>query len=94
MNIYVGNLHYGLSEDELRNVFSEYGDVDSVKIITDKFSGRSKGFGFVSMPNDDDAQRAIDELNDSDLKGRNMKVNQARTRSDNDYKRGYNSYNR
>lgn len=94
MNIYVGNLHYGLSEDDLRNVFLEYGDVDSVKIITDKFSGRSKGFGFVDMPNDQDAQRAIDELNDTDLKGRNMKVNQARVKSQNDDRRGYNSYNR
>jgi RNA recognition motif-containing protein len=94
MNIYVGNLHYGLSEDDLKNVFLEYGDVDSVKIITDKFSGRSKGFGFVDMPNDEDAQRAIDELNDSDLKGRNMKVNQARAKTENDNRRGYNSYNR
>jgi len=94
MNIYVGNLHYGLSEDDLKNVFLEYGAVDSVKIITDKFSGRSKGFGFVDMPNDDEAQRAIDELNDTDLKGRNMKVNQARAKSDNDDRRSYNSYNR
>ncbi len=94
MNIYVGNLHYGLSEDDLKNVFLEYGDVDSVKIITDKFSGRSKGFGFVDMPNDEDAQRAIDELNDTDLKGRNMKVNQARAKTENDNRRGYNSYNR
>jgi RNA recognition motif-containing protein len=94
MNIYVGNLHYGLSEDDLKNVFLEYGDVDSVKIITDKFSGRSKGFGFVDMPNDEEAQRAIDELNDSDLKGRNMKVNQARAKTENDNRRGYNSYNR
>ncbi|MCF6239913.1 MAG: RNA-binding protein [Bacteroidales bacterium] len=94
MNIYVGNLHYGLSEDDLKNVFSEYGDVESVKIITDKFSGRSKGFGFVDMPNDEEAQRAIDELNDTDLKGRNMKVNQARAKTENDNRRGYNSYNR
>ncbi len=94
MNIYVGNLHYGLSEDDLKNVFLEYGDVDSVKIITDKFSGRSKGFGFVDMPNDEEAQRAIDELNDTDLKGRNMKVNQARAKTENDNRRGYNSYNR
>lgn len=94
MNIYVGNLHYGLTEDDLRNVFLEYGDVESVKIITDKFSGRSKGFGFVDMPNDEEAQRAIDELNDTDLKGRNMKVNQARAKTENDNRRGHNSYNR
>ncbi len=94
MNIYVGNLHYGLSEDDLRNVFLNYGEVDSVKIITDKFTGRSKGFGFVDMPDDNDAQRAIDELNDTDLKGRNMKVNQARAKGENENRRGYNSYNR
>jgi len=84
MNIYVGNLHYGLTEDELKGVFAEYGEVESVKIITDKFSGRSKGFGFVEMPNDEDGQKAVEELNDADLKGRNMKVNQAREKSDND----------
>ena len=94
MNIYVGNLHYGLTEDELKNVFLEYGDVDSVKIITDKFSGRSKGFGFVDMPNDEEGQKAIDALNDSDLKGRNMKVNQARDKNENqNNRRSYNSYN-
>jgi len=84
MNIYVGNLHYALTEDELKGVFAEYGEVESVKIITDKFSGRSKGFGFVEMPNDEDGQKAVEELNDADLKGRNMKVNQAREKSDND----------
>ena len=83
MNIYVGNLHYGLTEDDLKEVFAEYGDVTSVKIITDKFSGRSKGFGFIDMPNDLDGQKAIDELNDTDLKGRNMKVNQAREKTEN-----------
>ncbi len=83
MNIYVGNLHYGLTEDDLKEVFGEYGDVESVKIIADKFSGRSKGFGFVDMPNDLEGQKAIDELNDTDLKGRNMKVNQAREKTEN-----------
>lgn len=84
MNIYVGNLHYGITEDELKEVFAEYGEVESVKIITDKFSGRSKGFGFVEMPNDEEGQKAVEELSDADLKGRNMKVNQAREKSDND----------
>ena len=86
MNIYVGNLQYSVSEDEIKGVFAEYGEVESVKIITDKFSGRSKGFGFVDMPVDADAQKAIDELNDTDLKGRNMKVNQAREKSDDNRK--------
>lgn len=86
MNIYVGNLHYGITEDDLKEVFAEYGEVESVKIISDKFSGRSKGFGFIEMPNDEDGQKAIEELNDADLKGRNMKVNQAREKSDDDRK--------
>ncbi|RLD60784.1 MAG: RNA-binding protein [Bacteroidetes bacterium] len=84
MNIYVGNLPYSISEDELSKVFGQYGEVISVKIITDKYSGRSKGFGFVEMLNDDDAQKAIDELNDSDIKGRNVKVNVAREKKTDD----------
>ncbi len=78
MNIYVGNLHYGIREGDLEQIFGEYGNVNSVKVITDKYSGRSKGFGFVEMLNDDEAQKAIDELNETDIKGRNIKVNQAR----------------
>jgi len=82
MNIYVGNLNYNLTEDELREVFEEFGEVSSAKIINDKYSGRSKGFGFVEMPNDSEAQDAIDNLNDKDVGGRNIKVNQARERSE------------
>lgn len=82
MNIYVGNLNYNLSEDDLRATFEEHGEVSSAKIIIDKYSGRSKGFGFVEMPNDDEATAAIEALNDKDVGGRNMKVNQARERSD------------
>jgi len=77
MKIYAGNLHYGMTEDELQKIFEEYGQVSSVKIITDKYSGRSKGFGFVEMPNDAEAQQAIDELNGTDVKGRNITVNQS-----------------
>jgi len=80
MNIYVGNLSYTLSEDNLREVFEEYGTVDSVKIIKDKFSGRSKGFGFIEMPDDADAQKAVDGLEGAELEGRNLRVNQARER--------------
>ncbi len=80
MNIFVGNLNYGLSEDELSEVFEEYGAVDSVKIIFDRETGQSKGFGFVDMPNDNEAQTAIDQLNDYELNGRKMRVNQARER--------------
>jgi len=81
MNIYVGNLHYEISEDQLKEIFEEYGEVTSAKIINDRETGRSKGFGFVEMGNEDEANKAISELNDAELKGRNMRVNQARERT-------------
>jgi RNA recognition motif-containing protein len=80
MNIYVGDLSYDVTEDDLKAVFSEFGEVDSVNIIKDKFSGRSKGFGFVEMPNNSEADKAIEALNGTELKGRNLKVNQAKPR--------------
>jgi len=80
MNIYVGNLPYDIGEDELRDVFSQFGEVSKVNIIMDKFSGQPKGFGFVEMPNNSEADEAIKTLNDSALKGRNIKVNQAKPR--------------
>jgi len=83
MNIYVGNLPYAVTEDDLRELFEEFGEVTSAKIIMDKYSGRSKGFGFVEMANDPEANQAIENLNDSDFKGRNIRVNQAREKSDN-----------
>ena len=82
MNIYVGNLPYSVSEDDLKNVFGEFGEVTSVSIITDKYSGRSKGFGFVEMSNDSEASEAINSLNENDLKGRNMRVNEAKPRTE------------
>ena len=78
MNIYVGNLNYNLSEDELEKVFAPYGEVTTVKIIRDKYTDQSKGFGFIEMVNDADAQKAIEELNGSEVKGRELRVNQAR----------------
>ncbi len=80
MNIYVGNLPYDIVEDELRDSFSQCGEVSKVNIIMDKFSGQPKGFGFVEMPNDSEADEAIKALNESALKGRNIKVNQAKPR--------------
>ena len=80
MNIYVGNLPYSVTEDELQNAFSEFGEVSSVKIITDRYSGQSKGFGFVEMPNNSEADEAITSLNESQIKGRSIRVNQARPR--------------
>lgn len=82
MNIYIGNLDYGVTEDDLRDAFGEFGEVSSANIISDKFTGRSKGFGFVEMSNDDEANQAIDALNDTDLNGRSIKVNQARPREE------------
>ncbi|MBL7110906.1 MAG: RNA-binding protein [Bacteroidales bacterium] len=83
MNIYVGNLPYQITEEELKEVFGEFGEVESSKIVMDKYSGRSKGFGFIEMPNDKEAKQAIESLNDTDVKGRNIRVNQARERNDN-----------
>lgn len=81
MNIYVGNLHYEINEDQLKEIFEEYGEVTSSKIITDRETGRSKGFGFIEMANDEEANNAMGELNDAELKGRNMRVNEARERT-------------
>lgn len=88
MNIFCGSLPFALQESELREIFEEYGEVSAVRIITDKFSGRSKGFGFVEMPNDADAQKAIDELNGAELGSRTIVVNQAEERKDNRERRG------
>jgi RNA recognition motif-containing protein len=82
MNIYVGNLPYNISEDDLKATFSEFGEVETVNIIKDKFSGQSKGFAFVEMPSNSEADKAIKALNETDLKGRNIKVNQAKPKSD------------
>ncbi len=82
MNIYVGNLPYSASETDLRETFSRFGEVSSVNLITDKFSGDSKGFGFVEMDSNSQADAAIKGLNETDMKGRNMKVNQAKPKTD------------
>ena len=82
MRIYVGNLPYSVTDDELRETFSEFGDVTSAEVVTDKFSGQSKGFGFVDMPSNADADEAIKALNDQPLKGRKLTVNEARPRAE------------
>ena len=83
MNIYVGNLDYKVNESDLENLFGEFGAVDSAKIITDKYSGRSKGFAFVVMDNDEEAKNAINELNGVAVDSREIVVNEARPRRDN-----------
>ena len=81
MNIYVGNLSYSVTEDDLKAAFAEFGKVETVKIITDKFSGQSKGFGFVEMPDKGEAQAALESLNGKDLKGRDLNINEAKPRT-------------
>ena len=81
MNIYVGNLSYQVSEEELKDEFKNFGDVKSTKIIIDRETGRSKGFGFVEMEQSEDGENAINQLNGKDLKGRNIKVNESRPKN-------------
>jgi RNA recognition motif-containing protein len=78
MTIYVSNLDFTVSDDQLQKIFSGFGEVSSAKVMTDKFTNRSRGFGFVEMPDDTAAQRAIDDLNGTSHQGRSMVVNQAR----------------
>ena len=88
MNIFVGSLPFKIEESELKQYFEEYGEVSSVKIITDKYTGRSKGFAFVEMPDDASAQKAIDALNGSDIGGRSAVVNQAEEKKERDNRGG------
>jgi len=78
--LYVGNLAYSVTSDDLRELFAQVGQVDSATVISDKFSGQSKGFGFVEMGSPDEAARAIQQFNETELKGRNIKVNEAKPR--------------
>ena len=80
MNIYVGNLSYDMSEEALREAFAEYGDVTSAKILSDRETGRSRGFGFVEMPNQSEGEAAIAQLNGKEVGGRALRVNEARPR--------------
>jgi RNA recognition motif-containing protein len=82
MNIYVGNISRTATEQDLKEAFEAFGAVQSAAIIKDKFSGESRGFGFVEMPNKEEAEKAISALNGKDLKGRSLTVNEARPRTD------------
>ena len=88
MNIYVGNMSYEITEEDLRLAFEAFGQVESAAIIKDKYSGQSKGFGFVEMPSKAEGQSAIDGLNDTELKGRTLNVNEARPRTEGRRDRG------
>ena len=82
MNIYVGNLSYEVTEEDLKQAFERFGDVDSARVIKDKYTGKSKGFGFVLMADKAQAESALQGLNGEDLKGRSLNVNEARPRSE------------
>lgn len=77
MNIYIGNLAFNITEESLRSMFEAFGEIESAKVIKDRFTGRSKGFGFVEMPSNSEADQAIKALNGKFIEGRNIKVNQA-----------------
>lgn len=94
MNIFVGSLPFKLEEAQLKQHFEPYGEVGSVKIITDKFSGRSKGFGFVEMPDDEAAKKAIESLNGSELGGRPIVVNEAQERKEGERRSSFGGGNR
>ena len=89
MEIFVGNLSYASTEDDLRQLFAAFGTVERVNIITDRETGRSRGFGFVGMPNEDEARDAIDGLDGSELQGRSVAVNEARRREPRSGRRGW-----
>lgn len=94
MNLYIGNLDYKVQENQLRDMFESHGEVESVKIITDKMTGRSKGFAFVEMPNDAEANNAIEDLNGRTLGQREITVNQARPKEEGGSGGGNRSFSR
>lgn len=87
MNIYVGNLSWTMTDDDLLNLFTQYGSVTSAKILKDKMNGRSKGFGFVEMEDDEAAKTAIANLNETEVQGRKLIVNESQPRQEGDYKK-------
>jgi RNA recognition motif-containing protein len=89
MNIYVGNLSNSVSENDLREAFQAFGEVEKTAVIKDKFSGESRGFGFVEMPNREEAMKAISLLNGKDMKGRTAKVNEAKPKTDSSRSGGF-----
>jgi len=88
MNIYVGNLSRDVTDEDLRQAFEAFGQVESINVIKDKFSGESRGFGFVEMPSKEEAQKAIDEMNGKYLSGRSINVSEARPRTEDRRGRG------
>jgi len=91
MNIFISNLSFNINDDDLKLLFEEYGAVKSAKVITDKFSGRSRGFGFVEMDNDEEAKKAIAELNQADYDGKQILVSIAKPKSESGNRRSFNN---
>ncbi|MGI6098622.1 MAG: RNA recognition motif domain-containing protein [Kiritimatiellia bacterium] len=94
MDIYVGNLAYKTTDDDLRALFSEHGEVTSARVVTDRVSGQSKGFGFVEMPDRDAAQKAIDAINGNDFQGRKLRVNESQPKPREERRGGGNHHHR
>lgn len=94
MNIYVSNLSFNVQDEDLREFFTEYGEVSSAKVITDKFTNKSRGFGFVEMPDDAAAQKAINELDQATVEGRTIRVTEAKPKEDRPAKPRSNNFSR
>ena len=94
MKVYVGNLPFSVDDSVLRELFSSYGDIEEVTVIKDKFSGRSKGFGFVTFKEDEDAKKAISEMDEKEVEGRKIKVNEAKPMDPDRPKRPRREFNR
>ena len=94
MNIYVANLSYKIQDEDLKSIFQEYGTVESVKVIKDHETGRSRGFAFVEMPNDTEGEEAINQLNNAELDGKTLTVNVAKPKSSNTFSNTRGSFNR
>ena len=91
MNIYVSNLSFNVQDEDLKDFFTEYGEVSSAKVITDKFTGKSRGFGFVEMSDDEAAKKAIAELDQATVEGRNIRVMEAKPKEDKHARRNFRS---
>ncbi|MFQ5531891.1 MAG: RNA recognition motif domain-containing protein [Candidatus Nanoarchaeia archaeon] len=94
MKIYIGNLPFSVDDEKLKELFSSYGEIEEAIVINDKFSGRSKGFGFVTFKNDESAKKAISEMNEKEVEGRNLKVNEAKPMDPDRPKGNFNRNNR
>ena len=94
MKVYVGNLPFSVDQEGLKGLFADYGEMEEVTVISDKFSGRSKGFGFITFKDEESAKKAISEMNDKEIEGRKLKVNEAKPMEDRPPRRNFNQQRR